>query len=137
MGIGLFVSGAVLVVVATVLVSGEVASILQIAPLAFLGAVLGDHTGFYAGRWLGPRFHRTRLAERYRHRLERAERLARDRGALAIFIGRFIPAVRSMIPALLGMSGFARTRYSVLNLLACLLWAAALGLILSGTSRLF
>lgn len=137
MGIGLVVSGFILVAVSTALVTAEIASLWQVLPLAFLGALSGDHAGFYVGRWVGPRFHQSRIAAKYRTSLDRAEVLIHRRGPYAIFIGRFIPAIRSMIPALLGVSGFDRARYSLLNILACLLWAAGLGAIVFATTSIF
>lgn len=135
-GIGLFVSGIFLVIVCTTLVVNELASLFVIAPLALAGATLGDHVGYYAGRWIGPGFHHTRIAERHRDKLDRAEAMIRERGWLAILIGRFIPAIRSLIPALLGISGFDRLRYTLVDVLACTLWACGLALIVSGASAL-
>jgi len=133
-GLGLFVSGFILVGVASVLVSTEIATLPQILPLAFIGAFSGDHLGFYVGRIFGPRFHRSRLADKYRSSIDRAEAMIHARGAWAILIGRFMPAIRSLLPAMLGISGFDRTRYSLVDALACLLWAAGLGLIVTGTT---
>lgn len=136
-GIGLVFSSAILVIVGTLLVTSDIAPLWQILPLAFMGALAGDHAGFYAGRWLGPRFQRSGFANRHRQRLERAEAMIFRYGPYAIFIGRFIPAVRSLVPALLGMSLFSRRRYSLLDGSACLLWSAGLGLILLGTASVF
>jgi len=136
-GIGLLVSGFILVAIASLLYSSEIASLAQMLPLAFAGAMLGDHAGFYAGRWIGPGFHHTKFASKYQKGLSRAEDLIRRHGSAAIFIGRFIPAIRSLIPALLGIGAFNRLRYTVLDGLACLLWTAALGGIVLGTSNLF
>jgi len=126
-GIGLLVSGAFLLVLSTALFSSDLASLQTIALLAMLGALLGDHAGFYAGWYLGPRLHHLRFADRHRSRIERAENLVRRYGNWVIFIGRFIPAIRSLVPAALGVSGFHRIRYSVLDAVACALWATALG----------
>jgi membrane-associated protein len=112
--------------VATTLYSTDIAPLILIVALAMFGAILGDHTGFYAGRWLGPRLHGSRLSARYGERIDKAEALVRHHGAWAIFIGRFIPAIRSLIPAALGISGFQRWRYSLLDCLACAIWALAL-----------
>jgi len=131
-GVGLLVSGVFLLAVATVVFASQLASIETIVLLAFTGAVLGDHLGFYLGRWVGPRFHHSLLANKYRGSIERAEVLIRRYGSAAIFIGRFIPAIRSMIPAMLGISGFKRLRYLFFDVLACLLWAIALGAIVMG-----
>jgi membrane-associated protein len=136
-GIGLLVSGIILVGVASVLYQGDIATISQMLPLAFAGAMLGDHAGFYAGRWIGPGFHHTKFAGKYQKALTRAENIIRRHGSAAIFIGRFVPAIRSLIPALLGISAFQRWRYTLLDGVACLLWSAALGGIIMGTGSFF
>jgi len=136
-GLGLFVSGAFLVIVGTTLLSTENASLTQIMILAFLGATSGDHLGYLIGRWVGPGFHHTKLAGRYRESINRAEQMILRHGVLAIFAGRFIPAIRSIVPGLVGVSGLHPLRYSLSDLLACLLWSAALGAILLGTDAFF
>lgn len=137
-GIGLLVSGAFLLIISTALYSSDLASLQMIVPLAMAGAMVGDHAGFYAGLYLGPRLHHLGLAERHRDRINRAESLIRRYGAWAVFIGRFIPAIRSLIPAALGISGFTRLRFSILDVLACALWATILGgLVLALDAGLF
>ena len=125
-------SGVFLLVVATAIFSNDIASIQTISMLAFFGAMLGDHTGFYVGHWLGPWFHDSSLAQRYGGRITKSELLIRKYGSAAIFIGRFIPAIRSLIPAVLGISRFGRLRYTLLDTLACLLWSAALAALVLG-----
>lgn len=135
-GIGLFVSGAFLVAVASFILNYELASIELIALLAMIGASAGDHVGFYTGRLFGPKFHQSSLAIRYSTSLHKGEQLIEKYGAFAIFIGRFIPAIRSIIPALVGLSEFNKLRYSVYDILACALWALALALIVLGVDSL-
>lgn len=135
-GIGLFVSGVFLVALSTWIHAQGLAPMPMILGLAFVGATLGDHVGYWTGRWLGPGVHRLRLVQRHRDKLERAEDMIRRRGAWAILIGRFIPAIRSLIPLALGVSGFDRLRYTLVDIAACAAWAAGLGLIVSGLMRL-
>ncbi|MEX2332751.1 MAG: VTT domain-containing protein [Pseudohongiella sp.] len=116
--------------VGSVLLANEIATLAQIVPLALGGALLGDHVGFYSGRWIGPRFHHFAFAQKHRAKLQKSELMIIKYGPYAIFIGRFIPAIRSLVPALLGISGFNARRYSLLDLAACLLWSVCLGLIL-------
>lgn len=114
----------------SVLLANEIATLAQIVPLALGGALLGDHVGFYSGRWIVPRFHHFAFAQKHRAKLQKSELMIIKYGPYAIFIGRFIPAIRSLVPALLGISGFNARRYSLLDLAACLLWSVCLGLIL-------
>lgn len=132
LGVGLLVSGAFLLVLATATYARELASIELIVVLAFLGAVSGDHLGFHLGRWIGPGFHHTGVARRYQDSLRKAELMIRRYGAMVVFIGRFVPAIRSVVPAMLGLSGFHPLRYLLLDVLACLLWSVALGAIIMG-----
>lgn len=136
-GLGLFVSGVLLVTAATLLYTNGLADLPQIVALAWAGALLGDHSGFLTGRHLGPRFHHLRLTQRYRQNLLKAEAMVQRHGAAAIFFGRFVPAIRSVVPVLVGISGFARLRYLVVDALACLLWALALAAIVAGLDTLW
>ena len=63
-GIGLFVSGVILLTVSTLLYSEQLMSISQIMALAFIGACLSDHLGFYIGRWFGPKLRSSSFAKR-------------------------------------------------------------------------
>ena len=128
-GIGLFISGALLLIVCSALFSAGAAGLETIMPLAFAGALLGDHVGFYVGNFLGPRFHHSSFADKYTSQVERADQLIRRFGGLAVFIGRFVPAIRSIVPAILGISGFSRRRFSFLDVGACLAWSIALGVL--------
>jgi membrane-associated protein len=104
----------------------------MLLPLAFFGALLGDHSGYYFGRTVDTNFHEISVIKKYQANVAKAEGLIRHYGSAAIFIGRFIPAIRSIIPALVGVSGLQRLRYSVIDALACLCWVLALAAILIG-----
>lgn len=131
-GIGLLVSGVVLLGVCTVMYTEQIATLGQMLPLAFLGACLADHTGYYLGRWIGPPFHQTRLALRRKATLDKAEKLLRNHGEFAIVFGRLMTAIRSLIPMLTGISGMSRWRYSLYDMLACAIWTSGLGLLVVG-----
>ncbi len=135
-GVGLFISGIILLSVCSLLYVQEIASLAEMLPLAFVGASLSDHLGYYFGRWVGPRFHETRLAIRRRALLDRVETLFRRYGAFAIVIGRFLTPIRSLVPLLTGVSGMRRLRYSLFDLLACTIWTTGLGLLIVGVDKL-
>lgn len=136
-GIGLFVSGVILLSVSTILYVEQIATLFQILSLAFFGAVLGDHGGYYFGRWLGPRFYHTRFAQNRIESLEKAEKQILKYGNLAILFGRLITAIRSIVPLLSGVSGMPRLRYSAYDALACGIWTAGLGLLILGIDKIW
>jgi len=135
-GVGLVISGALLLLVASTLYSNGIAGLEVLLPLAFFGALIGDHAGYYFGRSLGARFHQIGLIKKYQANVAKAEGLIRRYGSAAIFIGRFIPAIRSIIPALVGASGIKRLRYSLVDALACLCWVVAFAAILMGINEI-
>ena len=131
-GLGLFVSGAFLVIASSIVYENELLDIVGISVLAFLGALLGDQAGFYVGRRTGPYFQETEFAKKRRNSLQRASDMIANYGNYVIFLGRFLPAIRSVIPAMLGVAGFSSFKFLVLDLLACLLWCVALAAIILG-----
>ena len=105
-------------------------------PLAFLGATLADHSGYYIGRWVGPNFHRTRFATRQKPMLDKTEAMLVKHGEMAIIIGRLITAIRSVVPLLSGISGLSPARYTMYDLIACTIWTSGLGLLVVGLDGL-
>lgn len=136
-GIGLFVPSLMLVVVCSVFYANDWANIWLMAGMAMVGSSLGDHVGFYVGRAIGSRIHGWPLVRRNPERFQRAEAMVRRQGAWAIFIGRFLPAIRSLVPATMGITRFDRLRYSAFDVAACSLWALGLVAIVQGAHHLF
>ena len=136
-GIGLFVSSLFLVIICSIFYANGWASMPAMALLAAAGSSLGDHVGFYIGRAIGPGVHQLKIVQRNQDKWQRSEAMVRRFGPWAIFIGRFIPAIRSLVPAMLGISGFAKARYSLLDISACSLWALGLAAIVLGAHEIF
>lgn len=136
-GIGLFVSGVILLSVCTFLYIEQIASLKQMLPLAFCGALLGDHSGYYVGRWFGPRFHHTGFAQKRAEIIKRTEQRITKYGSLAIIFGRLLTAIRSVVPLLTGVSGMSRLKYSSYDFIACAIWTVGLGLLIVGIDKVW
>lgn len=136
-GIGLFISGAILLSVCTVLYVEEIATLHLMLPLAFFGAVLSDHSGYYIGRLAGPKFHETSFAAKRARMFEKAEQTINKYGVFAIFIGRFATPIRSVVPLVTGLSGMTRARYTLFDIIACAVWTVCLGLLVVGIDTLW
>lgn len=131
-GVGLFVSGIVLLTVSTAVLANQLLMPVHIMMAALCGALLADHCGFYLGRWLGPKLEQNRFMLKHRTRLAKAEVLIARFGPLAVIAGRLIPAVRSIVPTLVGASGVKPLTFSVADLLACSVWVIGLGALNQG-----
>ena len=135
-GIGLFISGIFLVAISTIILDQQAASLSSITALAFIGALLGDHVGYYVGKSMGPQVEQIGLVKKRIESFNKAKSILKKFGPFAIFFGRFIPAIRSIIPALLGITKFEKITFTLLDTLACFLWSIALAAIIFGVDNL-
>ena len=130
-GLGLFVSGAVLLSIASFLYMGQIESLPVIMLTAFTGAFLSDQLGFFTGRLLGPKLRTSKFMLKRQAILIKADAVLYRYGDFAVVIGRLLTMVRSIIPLLLGMTEMPLKRYLLLDFTACLIWSLGLvGLVL-------
>lgn len=116
--------GEIAVLLGGVLAAQHRVAFWQVLVAAIAGAVLGDTIGYAVGRRWGRRLlHGTvgRLVKR--HHLERAERYLAERGAKAVFFGRFTAALRVLVPGLAGMAGMPYRAFVVYNVAGGVIWA--------------
>ena len=126
----------ILLTVSTLLYTEQIATLSQILPLAFAGACLSDHLGFYIGRVFGPRLHQTAFAQKRKSEIAKSEAFILKFGTLSVLGGRLIPAVRSLVPMMIGISGTSRLKFTLVDLAACAIWITGLGLLVVGIDSL-
>lgn len=87
-------------------------SALNVFLVTWIANVATATSVYYAGRVVGRPFFRGRIGRRLMHprRLARLEDLYRDHGSWGIFLSRFIPGVRGVVPPFAGVArlGFWR-----------------------------
>ena len=127
--VGLFVSGVLLLTVATLLHSQNFADPRLMASLAFLGALMGDQTGFLFGRLYGNNIWNIQFLKRRASGKEKFEKLMIRNAPWAIFVGRFIPAIRSITPILAGLANISPKKFIFYDIVACAFWAIGLFLL--------
>jgi len=101
-------------------------SIAHVVLAAWLGAVLGDSTGYVIGRvggrplllWLAPRIRLTP------ERLARVETVARNKGFIMVMTARFVVGLRQLNGILAGSVAMPWPRFALANALGALLWAS-------------
>jgi membrane-associated protein len=88
-------------------------------------AGVGDSIGFAIGRKFGPRLRETRLIQKYgTEGWDKATGILRRRGAWAVFFGRFLPVVRTLMPAAAGTSGLPFRKFFPAVLAGAACWSA-------------
>ena len=98
------------------------------------GSVVGALPWYYAGAKLG-QARMKRFAERWGHWLtlspedvDRASEWFDRHGKGAVFFGRLIPAVRTLISVPAGIAGMSMTKFLIYSTLGSLIWTALLAL---------
>ena len=92
---------------------------------AVVGAVIGDAISYTIGFWLKDR---VKTVWPFRNHLEliaRGEAFFGKHGGKAVFIGRFIPGVKAVVPGIAGMMGMQYRYFTIINVISAFAWAAA------------
>ena len=123
--VGLFVPGTpILILVGAMIAAGH----LPMGPLflaATLGAIVGDGVSYAVGRRFRGAIRSSWPFTRWPGLLARGETFFVRHGAKSVAIGRFLPAVRAMVPLAAGTLGMTAGRFYFANVLSAAIWAPA------------
>ncbi len=92
---------------------------------AVIGAVIGDAISYTVGYLLKDKIKRIWP---FRHHLEliaKGEAFFARHGGKSVFIGRFIPGVKAVVPGIAGMMGMPYRWFTIINITSAFAWAAA------------
>jgi membrane-associated protein len=119
-----FAPGDTAMITAGILAANGGLSIYLVILAGATGGILGDNIFYALGRRFGPRLaDRVVRGGRGRELYHWARRQIEVRGATIIFVGRFIPAGRTVTTFACGISSFPYRRFLLVDSLAALAWA--------------
>lgn len=127
--VGFVLPGETAVLLGGVLAATGRIALLPLIALVVVAAVLGDTVGYEVGRHAGPRILAARPLRRHAERLENAQRMLRERGGWAVFLGRFTAFLRAVVPALAGASRMPYLRFLRFNAAGALVWGVGVTLL--------
>lgn len=88
-------------------------------------AVAGDSIGYYLGRRYGDRLRDSKIVRKLgQEHWDKAGDLLRRRGAWAVFFARFMPVVRTLVPASAGASKLEYRRFLPASIAGAVCWSA-------------
>jgi len=90
--------------------------------VAGLGGFVGDQIWYYVGRYNKSYVHRE--FEQHRRKFAKARLLLRKYGMWLIFIQRFIYGMRTIIPLAIGVSGYDKKKFAIINFFSAFVWAS-------------
>lgn len=118
--VGFVLPGESVVVLGGVLAARGRVGLAPVLAASVLGPMAGDVVGYWLARRYGQEIVRSRLGRRW----DRAHRwISRDAG-WSIFVARFIPFVRTVLPATAGAMRARRLLFFTWDLTAVTVWAA-------------
>lgn len=131
--LGFFLPGDSFLFISGALVASHVIHLpgWLLALCVFVAAVAGDQVGYLIGRRLGPRlFSRPDSRVFAKENADRAQRFFDRHGAKAVVLARFVPIVRTFVPAVAGVGHMARRRFTAYNVVGAAIWSV--GIVLAG-----
>lgn len=123
--IGLFLPGETAMVLGGVLVAQGRSTLGGMLLAGCLGSALGDSVGYWVGHRFGGALRQGFLGRKIgQERWERADTFLEGKGGRAVFFGRFLGFLRTLVPPLVGSSAMPYRRFVRFNAPAAILWAA-------------
>ncbi len=124
--VGLVLPGETSLVLGGVLAAQGNLDLPLLIAVGIVAAVSGDQVGYAVGRWMGPGMRRSRLGRRIgATQWDRAEEVLARRGAVAVFVGRFVAVLRALVPGLAGAGRMPYRHFLPANAAGGTLWVLA------------
>ncbi|MER7380132.1 DedA family protein [Saccharopolyspora hirsuta] len=123
-GLGFLVPGESGLLIASAAVT-DLGFFFVLAGVVAVCAAIGDNIGFWLGRRYRLKMRETKVVRKLgQHNWDRAGQLLRKWGIGAVLLGRFLPVVRTMMPAAAGTSGMSYPKFAVSSLIGAIAWSA-------------
>lgn len=128
--LGFFLPGDTLLIAAGIYAHAGHLSIVAVIVVVAIAAIVGDSTGYFVGRKLGPRLFTKPdgLIFRKDH-IEKAEAFYEKYGAKTLLISHFIPIVRTFQPLLAGVGAMPYRKFVIFDIIGDLIWAITVPLL--------
>jgi len=126
---GFFFPGDSLLFSSGFLASQGFFNIYILVPLVIIAAIGGDSAGFWTGsRFIGWLMKRKESFFFKREYIKKAKKFYNKHGGKALVLARFVPAVRTFVPIVAGMSGMEYKNFVKFNILGGFLWGGGVSL---------
>jgi membrane-associated protein len=125
--IGFFLPGDSLLVTAGLFAAKGDLNIVWLNVLLITCAIVGDATGYYIGKKLGPALFRKEdsLLFKKKHLVATHEFYERH-GGKTIILARFIPVIRTFAPVVAGMANMSYRRFALFNIVGGVGWVVSM-----------
>lgn len=123
---GFFLPGDSLLISAGIFASNGTLNIWYLLPALIFASIAGDNTGFWIGRTYGDKFFKADAKILKKDYLDKAHEFFIKNGMLAIIFAKFIPAVRTFTPIVMGAAKIDPRKFLAYSIISGLIWAGGL-----------
>jgi len=128
--IGFFLPGDSLLVTAGVIAARGHIDITAMIMILCLAAVIGDATGYYLGRKMGPKiFTREDSMFFKKSHLIKTKAFYEKYGGKTIILARFVPIIRTFAPFIAGVAEMSYAKFAIYNITGGIGWITSMSLI--------
>lgn len=105
----------------------EVFDLLLIMLLISTAGIIGNSTGYWFGKKVGPAMYQWKENMFFKQRyLQQAHEFYEKHGGGAIIVARFIPIVRTFAPIVAGIVQMDRKKFTFFNVIGCVAWVGSM-----------
>lgn len=105
----------------------EVFDLLLIMVLISMAGILGNTTGYWFGKKVGPAMYSWKENMFFKQRyLQQAHEFYEKHGGGAIIVARFIPIVRTFAPIVAGIVQMDKKKFGFFNIVGCFAWVGSM-----------
>ena len=123
--LGLFVPSTPILLMAGGIIAEGRLPFWEVYFAAVIGAIIGDAISYTVGHLLKDKIKDVWPFSNHRDLITRGEIFFAKHGGKSVFIGRFIPGVKAVIPGVAGIMGMSYRHFSIINVTSAFVWAAA------------
>lgn len=121
--VGGFVPGSTAIVGVGALVPSGAVDFWTVIATAITGAIAGDGLSYWFGRYFQGSVRRFWPFNRHPELIKRSEQFFRAHGGKSVFIARFIPPVRAVVPVVAGILKVEPRDFLIANVLSAIGWS--------------
>jgi len=122
-GVGLFIPGSSIILFMGALAAKGYFDLGDLIWFAAIGAIIGDNINYFIGKKYGSKIFKHGVWFIKPAHFKKGEAFFEKHGSNSVFIGRFIPSIKEIIPLIAGTFGMKRLPFILWNILGAIGWA--------------
>jgi len=124
-GVGLLIPGSTIILFTGALAAKGYFDLGDLIWFAIIGAIIGDNINYYIGKKYGTKIFQKGFWFIKPAHFKKGENFFERHGSKSVFIGRFIPSIKEIIPVIAGTFGMKRLPFMIWNILGAIGWSLA------------